>query len=87
LFVLLLYLDFYAFDLFVTSGKNTIAIDVIDKDSSGGGIKLYGYFDLVPTDLNTNAEIQQVNSLNFVNPEKLKEINVLRKNKISLFNK
>jgi TolA-binding protein len=80
-------LDYYTFDRFIKPGSNIIAIDVLDKDVTGGGLKLYGYFELVPLDLISTAESQTVNSSTFVDPKTLKEINTLRKNRIPLSNK
>ncbi|NOG46532.1 MAG: tetratricopeptide repeat protein [Calditrichaeota bacterium] len=79
-------LDYYTFDRFVKSGSNIIAVDVLDKDLTGSGLKLYGYFELVPLDLNSTAETEQVHSSTFVDPKTLKEINTLRKNRIPLRN-
>ena len=80
-------LDYYTFDRFVKPGSNIIAIDVLDKDVTRGGLKLYGYFELVPLDLTSTAESQTVNSSTFVDQKTLKEINTLRKNRIPLSNK
>ena len=80
-------LDYYTFDRYVNSGQNIIAVDVLDNDLTGSGLKLYGYFELVPLDLSSNADTEQVHSSTFVDPKTLKEINTLRKNRIPLSNK
>lgn len=77
-------LDFYTFDRVAKTGNNVIAVDVLDKALTGLGFKLYGFFELVPQDLTAGEESKEVNSLQFVDKKTLKEINVLRKNRIPL---
>lgn len=77
-------LDYYTFDRFVISGENAIAVDVLDKDLTGLGFKLYGYFDVVPLDLLSNAETEKLDSSMFADPKTIKEVNTLRKNRISI---
>jgi tetratricopeptide (TPR) repeat protein len=77
-------LDYYTFDRFVTTGKNLISVDVLDKDLTAKGLKFYGYFELVPLDLTSNAETETIKATSIVDPKKLKEINTLRKNRISI---
>ena len=77
-------LDYYTFDRYVANGKNLISVDVLDKDLTGMGLKFYGYFELVPLDLASNAETETIKATSIVDPKRLKEINVLRKNRISI---
>jgi hypothetical protein len=77
-------LDYYTFDRFVNNGKNLISVDVLDKDLTGQGLKFNGYFELVPLELASNAETETIKATSIVDPKKLKEINILRKNRISL---
>ena len=77
-------LDFYTFDRFIVNGDNAIAVDVLDKDLTGSGFKLYGYFELVPLDLISSAETENLDSSMFADPQTIKSVNTLRKNRISI---
>jgi hypothetical protein len=57
---------------------------VLDKDLTGYGLKFHGYFELVPLDLTSNAETETIKATSIVDPATLKEINTLRKNRISI---
>lgn len=77
-------LDYYTFDRFTNNGSNTIAVDIFDKDLTGSGFKLFGYFELVPLDLSTGAETEKIESSLYADPNTIKKINTLRKNRVSL---
>jgi hypothetical protein len=77
-------LDYYTFDRFVKNGENIMAVDVLDKDLTGQGLKIFGYFELVPLDLSTGAETDMTEIQLSVDPKTLKKINILRKNRIPL---
>ena len=77
-------LDFYTFDRFIKEGRNVIAVDVLDKDYTGGGLKLFGNFELLPSDVISSADSEQSDQQVFINPEAFKKLNILRKNRIPL---
>jgi len=76
--------DFYTIDIFLKKGKNIITIDVEDKDLTAGGLKVYAYFELLPADITAAAEEKAKVKRVFVEPELLKKVNILNKNRISL---
>ena len=68
----------------IKPGINTFAIRAIDTDKSGGGVKLYGYFELIPQDITASVEERsRVAALN-IDPTVLRRINTLNKNRISI---
>ncbi len=77
-------LDFYTFDIYLKQGKNVFAVDVEDRDGTRGGLKIYGYIEILPADiLKAAAEKAQEKKI-FVDPALLKRMNVLIKNRIAL---
>lgn len=76
-------LDYYTLEYSVKPGKNVIAVDVIDADSSAGGMKFYGFFEILPSDITAAAEKQARVEKIIVDPVVLKKLNVLNKNRIS----
>ncbi|MCB0284333.1 MAG: tetratricopeptide repeat protein [Calditrichaeota bacterium] len=79
-------LDYYTFDRYVKNGENIIAVDVLDKDLTGQGLKLFGYFELVPLDLRSGAETDMMDTPLSVDQKTLKQINTIRKNRIPIGN-
>ncbi len=77
-------LDFYTIDLYLKKGKNVFSIDVEDKDITGYGLKFYASFELLPADITAAAEEKAKVKRVFVEPELLRKINILNKNRISL---
>ena len=77
-------LDFYTLERYVRTGKNIIAVDVKDNDKTAGGLKLYGYFEVIPSDIFSNAEAAEAKKQDFINPKILKTVNILQKNRIPL---
>ncbi len=77
-------LDYYTFDIYLKQGKNELAIDVEDKDLSGRGLKMYGYFEILPADITSAAEEKAKVKQVFVEPNLLRRVNILNKNRISL---
>ncbi len=77
-------LDYYTFGLYLKQGKNVLAIDVEDRDLTGGGVKLYGYIETLPADLLKAAEAKATEERIIVDPAILKRINTLNKARIAL---
>lgn len=77
-------LDYGTISYYLKPGNNTFVLDVIDYDKTAGGVKLYGYFEVLPSDLTAAAEekskIQQI----IIDPVLLKKVNILNKNRISV---
>ena len=57
---------------------------MIDYNKTAQGVKLYGYFEVLPDDLAAAAEektkVQEID----VDPIILKQVNILNKNRISI---
>ena len=68
----------------IKPGRNILAIHTVDTDKSGGGVKVYGYIELLPLDISAAAEEQGKIIQLDVDPIILKKINTLNKNRISL---
>ncbi|NOX88849.1 MAG: tetratricopeptide repeat protein [Calditrichaeota bacterium] len=75
-------LDFYTFDLYLKEGKNVLAVDVEDRDMTRGGLKLYGYIEILPADVTKAAEEMAKEKKIIVDPAVLKRINILNKDRI-----
>ena len=65
-------------------GDNILAIDVEDKDLTAKGLKFYGYFEVIPSDITEAAERQARAEKIVADPQVLKRINILNKNRISI---
>jgi hypothetical protein len=77
-------LDFSTFDIYLKQGKNVIAVDVEDRDLTRGGLKVYGYLEVLPQDILKKAEELAHPKKLIVPPSILRTINVLNKDRISL---
>jgi len=77
-------LDYYTFDIYLKKGKNEIAIDVEDRDLTAKGLKMYSFFELLPANITAAAEEKAKVKQVFVEPNLLRKINILNKNRISL---
>ncbi len=77
-------LDFYTLEVYLKKGKNVITIDVEDKNLTAGGLKLYSYFELLPANVTAAAEEKAKVKKVFVEPDLLRKVNILNKNRISL---
>ncbi len=77
-------LDFYTFDRFIQKGNNVIAIDVVDSDYSASGLKFYGYFEVIPSDITAAAEQDLLEQKAQIEPAEMRRINILSKNRIPL---
>ncbi len=77
-------LDYYTFGLYLKKGKNVLAIDVEDRDLTGGGVKLYGYIETLPADILKAAEAKATEERIIVDPAILKRINTLNKDRIAI---
>ncbi len=76
--------DYQTFSIYLRKGKNVLAVDVEDKDLTRGGLKLYGYLEILPADIMKRAqELTRVKKV-IVDPAILKNVNILNKNRISL---
>ncbi|RMH61757.1 MAG: hypothetical protein D6677_11150 [Calditrichaeota bacterium] len=75
-------LDFYTFDRFISNGTNIIAIDVIDKDKTQAGLKLYAYFEVIPSEFLKANEDKKIVEKIALPPEKLVQLNIVKKNRI-----
>ena len=77
-------LDYATISYYLKPGNNTFVLDVIDYDKTAQGVKLYGYFEVLPSDITAAAEekarIQKID----IDPIILKKINILNKNRISV---
>jgi tetratricopeptide (TPR) repeat protein len=76
--------DFGYISYSVKQGTNILSIRAIDTDKSERGVKLYGYFELIPMDITAAVHLSsQVAALD-VDPIILKRINTLNKNRITV---
>ncbi|MEE9118895.1 MAG: hypothetical protein V3U02_09940, partial [Calditrichia bacterium] len=76
--------DFGYISYSVKQGVNILSIRAIDTDNSQQGVKLYGYFELIPLDIIAAVEQgSQVAALD-VDPVILRRINTLNKNRITV---
>jgi hypothetical protein len=76
-------LDYYTIEYYIKSGANILAIDVEDKDLTAGGLKFYGFFEILPSDITAAAEERARAKSVEVDPVVLKKINILNRNRIS----
>ncbi len=77
-------IDYETISYYLKSGENTFAIEAVDWDNSGGGVKIAGYIEVLPTDIMDKiASGAQTSGLN-VDPAELKKVNILNKNRISV---
>jgi hypothetical protein len=68
----------------VKQGANILAIRVTDTDNSARGVKLYGYFELIPMDITAAVTANsQVAALD-IDPVILRRLNTLNKNRITV---
>jgi hypothetical protein len=76
--------DFGYISYSVKQGTNILSLRAMDTDKSERGVKLYGYFELIPLDV-TAAVTQsgQVAALD-IDPVILRRINTLNKNRITV---
>ena len=77
-------LDFYTLEVYLKKGRNVVTIDVEDKNLTAGGLKFYSYFELLPANVTAAAEEKAKVKKVFVEPDLLKKVNILNKNRISL---
>jgi len=77
-------IDFGYISYSIKSGLNTFSIRVIDTDHSGGGIKLYGYFELIPLDILAAMEERSRVAALDIDPGVLYKINTLNKNRVPI---
>lgn len=76
--------DFGYISYSVKKGTNILSIRAIDTDNSQRGVKIYGYFELIPLDITAAVEqSSQVAALD-VDPVILRRINTLNKNRITV---
>jgi len=75
--------DFYTFNIYLKNGRNLLGIDVEDKDGTSGGLKVYGYLEILPADLTAAAEERTKVQKVAVDPEVLQKISILKKNWIN----
>jgi len=77
-------LDYSTISYYLKPGNNTFVLDVIDYDKTAQGVKLYGYFEVLPSDITAAAEerakIQNID----IDPIVIKKVNILNKNRISV---
>jgi len=77
-------LDFGYISYYLKSGENVFTIRAVDNDQSGGGVKIYGYIEMLPMDLVAAVEERtRIVGLD-IDPVILKKINILNKNRISI---
>jgi hypothetical protein len=76
-------LDYYTIEYFIQQGENLLAIDVEDMDLTGGGLKFYGFFEILPSDITAAAEERSRVKEIQVDPVVLRKVNILNKNRIS----
>ena len=81
-FALIDTLDFTYLSYYLKKEDNIFAIHAVDTDNSGGGVKLYGYFDLIPADLTASIEAKSRVKKLEVDPILLRKIYALNKNRI-----
>lgn len=83
-FAILDTLDFSYISYFIKQGENILAFRAVDLDHTAGGVKIYGYIELLPLDITAAVrEKSEIKKLD-VDPVILKKINTLNKNRISL---
>jgi len=77
-------LDYETISYYLKPGTNVFVLDVVDYDKTAQGAKLYGYFEVLPSDLTAAAEekakIQKID----IDPIVLRKVNILNKNRISI---
>ena len=77
-------LDYETISYYLKPGNNVFVLDVIDYNKTAQGVKLYGYFEVLPADLAAAAEekakVQKID----IDPIILKKVNILNKNRISI---
>ncbi len=77
-------LDYGYISYYLTPGTNILSIHATDTDNSGGGVKVYGFLEILPVDLTAAMEAKtKVKNLE-VDPILLKKINTLNKNRITV---
>ena len=77
-------IDYGYLSYYLVPGENVLAIHATDTDNSGGGVKLYGYFEILPIDLKAALDAKtKVKKLD-IDPILLKKINTLNKNRITV---
>jgi TolA-binding protein len=76
--------SYYDISYYLTPGENLFAIHVVDLDNSAGGVKLYGNFELLPSDVSASVEEKARVKQLAIDPVVLKRINTLNKNRITL---
>jgi len=77
-------LDYSTISYYLKPGKNVISVDVIDFNKTEKGFKLYGYFEVLPTDITAAAEEKAKVKKLEIDPKMLKQVNVLNKNRITI---
>jgi hypothetical protein len=82
-FAILDTVDFGTLSYYLKPGANTFAIHAIDLNHSSGGVKLYGIFQLLPSDISASVEDKAKVKAIIVDPVILKRINTLNKNRIT----
>jgi hypothetical protein len=76
--------DFGTLSYYMTPGENTFAIHAVDLNKSGGGVKLYGNFQLLPSDISASVEEKAKVKQLEIDPVVLQRVNTLNKNRITL---
>jgi hypothetical protein len=76
-------LDYYTLEYSIRPGSNLISVSVLDSNQTEGGLKFYGFFEILPTDITAAAEKQATVKKVEVDPVVLRKVNVLNKNRIS----
>jgi hypothetical protein len=77
-------IDFGYMSYYLKSGENVLAIRAVDSDQSGGGVKIFGYFEMLPMDLTAAVEERSKVEKLDIDPILLKKLNTLNKNRISI---
>ncbi len=77
-------LDFETISYFLKPDRNIFALDVYDFNNTKRGLKLYGYFEILPTDLTAAAEKNAMIESLDIDPAILKKVNTLNKNRITI---
>jgi hypothetical protein len=83
-FAILDTVSYYDISYYLTPGENIFAIHSVDLDNSAGGVKLYGNFELLPSDISSSVEEKARVKQLAIDPVVLKRINTLNKNRITL---
>ena len=77
-------IDFSYMTYAIKQGTNIISIRATDTNHTQGGVKLYGYIELIPADITAALKASsQVAALD-IDPNILKRINTLNKNRITI---